>query len=186
LPVPAGLPPVRLRLRGGHGLAAVRDHSDHHRDPGEVRQQVRLLRGGPLMSTSLRPLPPQPRAERVPETLVATVPQRSRWRRTVARPKSFAARVVLAIVLVGFSLIFLYPFAWLVAASLKPRGEVFDNALIPKTFTPGNYAEVWSQLPLLSWMGNSIGIALLAATAVAVSSSIVAFGFAYFRFPGRG
>lgn len=138
------------------------------------------------MSTSLRPLPPQPRAERVPETLVATVPQRSRWRRNVARPKSFAGRIVLAIVLVAFSLVFLYPFAWLVAASLKPRGEVFDNALIPKTFTPGNYAEVWNQLPLLSWMGNSIGIALLAATAVAVSSSIVAFGFAYFRFPGRG
>jgi multiple sugar transport system permease protein len=138
------------------------------------------------MSTSLRPLPPQPRAERVPETLVATVPQRSRWRRNVARPKSFAGRIVLAIVLVAFSLVFLYPFAWLVAASLKPRGEVFDNALIPKTFTPGNYAEVWNQLPLLSWMGNSIGIALLAATAVAVSSSIVAFGFASFRFPGRG
>ena len=34
-------------------------------------------------------------------------------------------------------------------------------------------------------MFNSIAIALLAATAVAVSSSIVAFGFAYFKFPGR-
>ena len=35
------------------------------------------------------------------------------------------------------------------SASLKPRGEVFDNALIPKTFMPENYVEVWNQLPLL-------------------------------------
>ncbi len=63
---------------------------------------------------------------------------------------------------------------------------MFDNALIPKTFVPENYVEVWNQLPLLNWMGNSIAIALLAAGAVAISSSIVAFGFAYFRFPGRG
>jgi multiple sugar transport system permease protein len=44
---------------------------------------------------------------------------------------------------------------------------------------------VWSQLPLLHWVFNSVAIALLAATAVSVSSSVVAFGFAYFRFPGR-
>ncbi len=114
------------------------------------------------------------------------VPPRRRWRRALKQPKTLAGRVILAAVLVLFALLFLYPFAWLLAASLKPRGEVFDNALIPKTFTPGNYAEVWSQLPLLSWMFNSVAIALLAATTVAVMSSIVAFGFAYFRFPGRG
>ncbi|WP_127819410.1 carbohydrate ABC transporter permease [Microbacterium sp. CPCC 204701] len=124
----------------------------------------------------------------VPEaaTVAVTVPKRSGWRRNVAQPKTLAGRVVLTIFLVGFALLFLYPFAWLLAASFKPRGEVFDNALIPKTFVPENYVEVWNQLPLLSWMWNSIAIALLAATAVAVSSSIVAFGFAYFKFPGRG
>ncbi|MEV7873354.1 carbohydrate ABC transporter permease [Microbacterium sp. NPDC089188] len=114
------------------------------------------------------------------------VPPRRRWRRALSQPKTLAGRVALAAVLVLFALLFLYPFAWLLAASLKPRGEVFDNALIPKTFLPGNYAEVWNQLPLLNWMFNSVAIALLAATTVAVMSSIVAFGFAYFRFPGRG
>ena len=73
-------------------------------------------------------------------------------------------------------------FAWLLAASLKPRQEVFDNSLWPKTVTPQNYVEVWNQLPLLSWIGNSVIIALLAAGLVAISSSIVAFGFAYFKF----
>ncbi|MFK4114656.1 carbohydrate ABC transporter permease [Microbacterium sp. NPDC006705] len=100
-------------------------------------------------------------------------------------PKTVVGRVTLAAISTGFALLFLYPFAWLLAASFKPRGEVFDNRLIPQTFVPENYAEVWNQLPLLSWMFNSVAIALLAATAVSISSSIVAFGFAYFSFPGR-
>ena len=39
---------------------------------------------------------------------------------------------------------------------------------------------------LLHWLFNSVAIAVLAAGLVAVSSSVVAFGFAYFKFPGRG
>ena len=138
------------------------------------------------MSAPLQQTPRPVATARELETVNVTVPKRSRWRRSLAQPKSLAARVVLAILSIFFGLLFLYPFVWLLAASVKPRGEVFDNALIPKTFVPENYVEVWNQLPLMSWMWNSIAIALLAATAVAVSSSIVAFGFAYFKFPGRG
>jgi multiple sugar transport system permease protein len=99
--------------------------------------------------------------------------------------RSVVGKVVLWALLILFTLGFLYPFAWLLSASLKPRGEVFDNSLIPKTFVPGNYAEAFEQLPLLSWMGNSLLIAVLAAGFVTLSSSIVAFGFAYFKFPFR-
>lgn len=101
------------------------------------------------------------------------------------RPQNLVGRVLLWVLLIGFSLLFLYPFIWLIAASFKPKGQVFDNKLMPETFKPSNYAEVWDQLPLLHWMGNSILIAVLAATFVAISSSFVAFGFAYFKFPGR-
>jgi len=101
-------------------------------------------------------------------------------------PRHPVGRVVLWVVLVGFSLLFLYPFAWLLAASLKGRGQVFDNSLWPREVHWQNYVEVWHQLPLLSWMFTSVSIALLAAVTVALSSSLVAFGFAYFRFPGRG
>ncbi|SDQ59677.1 carbohydrate ABC transporter permease [Microbacterium sp. cf332] len=124
-----------------------------------------------------------------PELAAAAAPAAGRRprraRRRIGTPKTVAGRVVLAAVSTGFALLFLYPFAWLLAASFKPRGEVFDNRLIPQTFVPENYAEVWNQLPLLSWMFTSVAIALLAATAVSISSSIVAFGFAYFSFPGR-
>ncbi|SDL37834.1 carbohydrate ABC transporter permease [Tessaracoccus oleiagri] len=89
------------------------------------------------------------------------------------------------IILLALAALFMYPLLWLVSASLKPRGEVFDNRLIPKTFTPENYVEVWDRLPLLSWLGNSIFIAVAAALLMTLASSAVAFGFAYFRFPGK-
>ena len=107
----------------------------------------------------------------------------SRPRKPKVRPTP--VKVLLWALLLAVSAAFLYPLVWLIAASLKPRGEVFDNALIPRTFSPENYVQVWSELPLVNWVTNSLLIAILAASFVTISSAMVAFGFAYFRFPGR-
>ena len=127
------------------------------------------------------PVQAQPAVQAATERTTGPRRPANRW----YRPKSVVAKVLLLLALVAFSLLFLYPFLWLLAASFKPRGQVFDNKLIPETFLLSNYSDVWSEMPLLSWMGNSVLIAVLAALFVAVSSSAVAFGFAYFKFPGR-
>lgn len=95
------------------------------------------------------------------------------------------SRIAFWVILLGASVIFLYPFLWLVSASLKPRPEVFDNLLVPRRYAPGNYVEVWQAAPVLDWLVNSVTVSLAAAVTVTVSSSLVAFGFAHFRFPGR-
>jgi multiple sugar transport system permease protein len=105
----------------------------------------------------------------------ATAPQRQR-----------RMRLAYLIPLVFFAVLFLYPFIWLLGASLKPETEVFDNRLIPQHVAWGNFSEVWHAAPLLSWLLNSVVVGLAAALAVTISSAVVAFGFAYFRFPGRG
>ena len=92
-------------------------------------------------------------------------------------------QIIRWVLLIAVSVAFLYPLAWLLSASFKPRGEVFDNKLIPETFQPQNYVDVWEKLPLLAWVGNSLLIAVLSAGLMTISSSLVAFGFAYFRFP---
>jgi multiple sugar transport system permease protein len=94
-------------------------------------------------------------------------------------------RVLFIIVLCGVSVIFLYPFAWTVSASLKPREFVFDNKLIPTHWHFGNYVDVWHAAPMATWFLNSVYIGVLAAATVTVSSALVAFAFAYFRFPLR-
>jgi len=125
---------------------------------------------------------PQHIAESGPNSRPAGAPSRQPHRRTVGW---WIRRPLLWITLIAFSIAFLYPLVWLLSASLKTRGEVFDNRLIPQTFNWSNIATVWAHLPLLHWLGNSVYIALLAAGFVTISSSLVAFGFAYFRFPFR-
>jgi len=90
--------------------------------------------------------------------------------------------LVNAVVVIGFA----YPLVWLVSASLKPRKDVFDNELIPSSLQFQNYATVWRELPLLDWMINSLIVGFAAAAAVTLSSALVAFGFSYFQFRGRG
>ena len=104
------------------------------------------------------------------------------------RPRRVAAikKVLITAALVVLGVVFLYPFVWLVSASFKPRGEVFDNRLIPQTFTLDNYIAVWTEAPMALWLANTLLVTVLAALCVTISSSMVAWGFAYFRFRGRG
>jgi len=105
--------------------------------------------------------------------------------------------VLFVLLLTGISILALYPFVWLLSASFKPQGDVFDNRLIPREWqwnytgdpTPVAGDErlfALPDLPVLTWVWNSVWISLLAAVLVALSSALVAFAFAYFRFPGRG
>ena len=87
--------------------------------------------------------------------------------------------------LLAFTVVFIYPFVWLVSASFKPRGEVFDNKLIPKTFTLDNYVQVWDEAPLALWLMNTTIVTVLAAVSVTITSAMVAWGFSYYRFPFR-
>lgn len=112
-------------------------------------------------------------------------PQGSRRRAGERRKPPRVSRVLIGIALAIFAVIFAYPFVWLISASFKPRGQVFDNRLIPETFTWANYVRVWQEAPLALWLLNTLIVTVLAAVAVTISSAMVAWGFAYFRFRGR-
>ena len=120
-------------------------------------------------------LPPLPAAP-----LLA--PAEQRWWRPSGNPVTTALYFV---ALIGFSILFLYPFLWTISASVKPRAYVFDNKLIPTHWHLSNYIDIWHAAPVGLWFGNSMYISVLAALTVTVSSALVAFAFAYFRFPGR-
>lgn len=109
-------------------------------------------------------------------------PARSRPSPARRRPRR---RVLFWLGLTAASVLFLYPFWWLLTASLKPRSQVFDNAILPRNWAFDNFLKVWEAAPVLTWFVNSVVISFAAAFAVTVSSAMVAFGFAYFRFPGR-
>jgi len=103
-----------------------------------------------------------------------------------------AKKGLFVLLLIALSVLFVYPFIWLLSASFKPRGQTFDNALIPHhwawNFTGPNIPEphpqyLFNVAPVGHWLWNSFWISFLAAGLVMVSSALVAFAFAYFRFP---
>jgi multiple sugar transport system permease protein len=115
-----------------------------------------------------------------------------RWR---PQPKaSWITRGVFIALLCGLSVLFIYPFLWLLSASFKPSADVFDNRLIPRhivwNFTGPNKPQPFTQYlfnvaPVAHWIWNSVWISFLGAALVTFSSAMIAFAFAYFRFPLR-
>src|SRR5918995_746827 len=94
-------------------------------------------------------------------------------------------RIAFWLILLIFTIIFVYPFIWLISASLKSGAEVFNNEIIPNPIQWENYSELLDRAPVAQWALNSVIVSFLAAITVMVSSALVAFGFAYFRFPYR-
>jgi multiple sugar transport system permease protein len=50
----------------------------------------------------------------------------------------------------------------------------------------GNYAEVWNDIDFPRLLFNTVALALIGTIGTVLSCTLVAFGFARFRFPGRG
>ncbi len=99
---------------------------------------------------------------------------------------SIMMRVVFVAMLLGATALFVYPLIWLLSASLKPPAEVFSNDLIGSELRFDNYTRLFAMAPMLRWTWNSLIVTFLASSTVTVSSALVAFAFAYFRFPYRG
>ncbi|MBT0994508.1 carbohydrate ABC transporter permease [Cellulomonas sp. DKR-3] len=108
---------------------------------------------------------------------------RTRQRRVP--PARRVGRVLVVVALLLATAAFVYPFVWLLSASFKPRGDVFDNRLWPRTWTFQNYLDVWQTAPMATWLVNTVIVTVLAATTVTATSAMVAWGFAHFRFRGR-
>ena len=98
------------------------------------------------------------------------------------------------LLLLALSVLFIYPFLWVLSASFKPRGSTFDNKLIPEDWhwnytgpdlDPPAPQYLFNVAPVAHWMWNSVWISLLGALLVTFTSAMVAFAFAYFRFPLR-
>ena len=50
----------------------------------------------------------------------------------------------------------------------------------------GNYAEVWNDIEFPRLLFNTVALALIGTIGTVLSCTLVAYGFARFRFPGRG
>ncbi len=110
---------------------------------------------------------------------VGQAERQTTWRR--------AGDVALFLVLLVLAILFAFPFFWTVSSSLKAPYEILNY---PPTIFPaepqwGNYERVFTKAPFAQWILNTIFVVVLGTLGAVLSSSLVAYSFARFRYRGR-
>jgi multiple sugar transport system permease protein len=119
-----------------------------------------------------------------PTTTVAAGPVRGPARR-VAEPG--IRKVVYSVLLAVVCLLVLVPFVWMISSSLKHDNQVFTvpTQWVPREFVWSNYVDIWTQIPMLTYLRNSAFLAIVISFLQVLTGSFAAYGFAKLRFPGR-
>jgi len=109
-------------------------------------------------------------------------PRRSRrqFQRTIGTILVYAALCILGLTVA-------MPFLWTLTTSLKQSGTtyVFPPEWIPNPPTLRNFPRVFDLVPFWTYFRNSLIVSTIAVFGEVLSASLVAYGFARFRFPGR-
>lgn len=91
------------------------------------------------------------------------------------------------LVLVGGAFLMVFPFVWMMIASLMTAGEI---QMRPPVWLPAspqfsNYSELARSIPISRLYFNSLFTSGIIVLGVLLSSSLAGFAFAKYRFPGR-
>jgi len=108
-------------------------------------------------------------------------------RRRVRRVRQTAGKGLRLLILTAFGLIFALPLYWMLATSLKVESQIFvyPPVWFPNPIKWQNYVRAVTAIPFLMYAGNTLTIAVLSMIGQVVSSSLVGYGFARIRWPGR-
>lgn len=125
------------------------------------------------------------------QSTITSIDNASKGSMTVRRRRrreriSAALRYSLLII---FGLIMIYPLVWLIGASFKSNNEIFSSPWFwPKEPTAQGYVDGWQTSTPYTFghfFLNSLKIAIPKVIGTAISSTLVAYGFARFEFPGK-
>lgn len=97
------------------------------------------------------------------------------------------SKVIIYALLVGLGFVFIYPLAFMLVVSLKSLDDLMNPTIlwIPSRLAFENYVEAFEVMKLWNRLFDSILISVLPTMAILISSSLIAYGLARFRFPGR-
>jgi len=100
---------------------------------------------------------------------------------------SLLRKSVLYFVLLFFAMLYLVPFFFLLMGSFKTTSELFQVPFkwLPESFDFTNYVNMFNQIPFMNYLKNTMIIVVFSVIGALVSNSIIAYGFARLRWPGR-
>src|SRR5699024_8560174 len=105
----------------------------------------------------------------------------------ISMKMSKKSKVVLYILLTIVAVYFLAPFLYMLLTTFKTEGEAiaYPPSLFPKEWHFENYSEAWASQPFGTYFLNSVIVTVMTTLGTVLSSSLVAYGFARFKFKGK-
>lgn len=108
--------------------------------------------------------------------------------RKSSRPMGIAYRrfdIILSIAMLLFGLIMIIPVLWMISTSFKPLKQVWQSNWIPNPVTLENYQRVFSRIPVLCFLKNSIIVSFSVTGGQIVIGTLAAYAFARINFAGK-
>ena len=97
------------------------------------------------------------------------------------------SRVLIYALLIVVAALMLIPFLWMLSASFKLNKDVFTFPIewIPSNPRPQNYVDIWTKIPLLTFVKNTAFLTIVVTILQVLTSSFAAYAFAKLNFKGK-
>jgi ABC-type glycerol-3-phosphate transport system permease component len=98
----------------------------------------------------------------------------------------YTREIVTTLVLLPICFLWLYPFLWMVSASLKTDSEIFGSVdLIPEVPQWENYARAWYEANIGPYFWNTVIITIASVAIVTVTTAMIGYVLGRYSFPGK-
>ena len=96
-------------------------------------------------------------------------------------------RFLIYFFLIVITAFMLLPFLWMLSSSFKENKDVFGFPIewIPTNPRWENYVDIWTEIPLLTFIGNTAKITIVVTLLQLFTSSFAAYAFAKMQFKGK-
>lgn len=102
------------------------------------------------------------------------------------RRRGWAREIVITLILLPICFVWLYPFLWMVSASLKTDLDIFGNvSLIPHEPQWQNYSRAWYEANIGPYFWNTIIITVATLAIVTVTTAMIGYVIGRYTFPGK-
>lgn len=102
--------------------------------------------------------------------------------------KKILGKIVIYIILITIAAAMIIPFLWMLSASVKSDREVFQMnpfVWIPEQPKWSNYRDIWTKIPFLTFVENTVILTLAVTFLQLLTSSFAAYAFAKLEFKFR-
>jgi multiple sugar transport system permease protein len=100
---------------------------------------------------------------------------------------AIAFRAAFYLLLFDIAFVFLFPFLYMIVTSLKTPADMYNISVkwVPRGVYFGNFVLAFKMLDYATLVKNSVVVTALGTAGHVLGASIVGYGFARFRFPGK-